>query len=77
MSEIKTFNGTTLILTAAGLALIGILTLEARPTSLPAGSAASGPSSGQSIVRANTTNSSAANNSAGTPLSIGPKPSST
>ena len=73
MSPLKTFNATTLILTATGLALIGILTLEARPTSLPAGSA----SSGQSIVRANTINSSAANNSAGTPLSIGPKPSST
>lgn len=66
MSPLKTFNATTLILTAAGLALIGILTLEARPTSQPAGSA----SSGQAIVRANTINSSAANNSAGAPLSM-------
>jgi hypothetical protein len=77
MSPLKMFNATTLILTAAGLALIGILTLEARPTSLPAGSASSGASSGQSIVGASTTNSSAANNSAGRPLSIGRKPRST
>ena len=37
MSPLKTFNASTLILTASGLALLGILTLEARPTSLPAG----------------------------------------
>jgi len=77
MSPLKTFNATTLILTASVLALLGILTLEARPTLLPAGSAASGPSSGQSIVRSNTTNSSAVNNSTGTPLSISSKPRST
>jgi hypothetical protein len=77
MPSPKPFNATTLILTAAGLALIGILTLAARPTSLPAGSVSSGASSGQSVVRANTLNSSAANNAAGTPLSIGPKSSST
>ena len=66
MSPLKTLNATTLILTAAGLALIAIaviLMLEARPSSLPMGSAASGASSGQPIARARTPSFSAASNS--------------
>jgi hypothetical protein len=75
MSSPKTLNATALILMAVGIVLIGIaaiVTLEARPTSPPAGNALSGASSGQPIARASTSNFLAANNSAG--VSIGAKP---
>ncbi len=74
MSKPKTLNAAALILIAAGLALIGIaviLTLQARPSLPPAGSALDGPSGAPSIARASTASSSAASNSASTILSPG------
>lgn len=67
MSTRNSLNATALILTAAGLALIGIamiLMLEARPTSLPAGNALSGGASAQSMARASAASYSAASNAA-------------
>lgn len=75
MPRLKSFNATAFILTAAGLALIGIAliqSLQGRPASLPAGSVASGAASGQSVARASAPDVSAASNSAGTLQAIAP-----
>jgi hypothetical protein len=67
MSSRTSLNALAIILTAAGLALIGIATilmLQARPSSPPAGKAADGGPGVASVERMGAANYSASSNAA-------------
>ena len=67
MSSRKSLNALAIILTAAGLALIGVATilmLQARPSSAPAGKAADGGPGVASVARVGAPSYSASSNAA-------------